>query len=131
MPFSPAEKEGRDGVSGERRFVARKTERRGGWKRVAAWVGVHAHRERGTDGYTLETTMVTREMRACGLTLSAFFSSRFLFCERVTACSAFPPETPSTVGVWETGVISGSNPTGVACGVETSPMTISNLNTLC
>ena len=69
--------------------------------------------------------------RAGLLTLSASFSSRFLFCERVTACSAFPPETPSTVGVWETGVISGSNPTGVACGVETSPMTISNLNTLC
>ena len=62
--------------------------------------------------------------------MSASFSSRFLFCDRVTAWS-FAPETPAPIGVWETGVTSGSNPTGVASGVETSAMTLTKLDALC
>lgn len=42
--------------------VRRKTERRGGGKRVGAGHGVLAHRERDTDGCSLETNQVTRKM---------------------------------------------------------------------
>ena len=38
-----------------------------------------------------------RETGECRLTSRASFSSRLRFCERVTATSGDPPETPSTV----------------------------------